>query len=254
MAKSPSERGRLGLINFSHSDPLEAMLDPLFQITRDVPSVLLEEVLSGKLDYAMVSLLSYYSRRSELKILEGPTIHSISRTMSTLLVSNGGGMDGIGDVAVTSHTQTTEFYLGLILHELGISWKPIRCDFTEASDLLGVADYALLIGDEALRSYRPEFRILIDVGKEFSSLAGLPPVYAVTVSKIQGKSDRLADSDDMARLEPRYDDAAVVRTSMRIGVSPEIVRQYYRCIRYSYDQQVRASIGFALDRFNRQFP
>ncbi|MEM0155356.1 MAG: MqnA/MqnD/SBP family protein [Thermoplasmataceae archaeon] len=235
----------IGLINFRHSDPLARSLKS-GSFIRDHPKAILSQVLDGRLDCGMVSLVSYLENNRELGIMETANIHSLSNTLSTLLISNGGGLYNGMKIAVTSHTRTTEFYLERVLEKLGFSYSQMASSKTTAADLLSEADHALIIGDEAIRVFSGTDRILLDVGYEFSRLYSKPPVYAVSVYR----KDRDFPAEDFEVLQdsvrraPESRKVSVSETVEALGVSTGIVEAYYRYIRYDFNRSVRDTIDY----------
>ena len=75
------------------------------------------------------------------------------------------------------------------------SCENVMLSGSECESLLENADYALVIGDDAIRAYSGYANILMDVGLEFSKLYGLEPVYAVsaTRSNIEISETRIKD-------------------------------------------------------------
>ena len=65
---------------------------------------------------------------------------------------------------------------------MGISFELKESRYSDYESLLKDADYALVIGDDAIKAYSGSANILLDVGLEFSKLYGLEPVYAVAAS------------------------------------------------------------------------
>ncbi|WP_075057250.1 hypothetical protein [Thermogymnomonas acidicola] len=169
------------------------------------PGRILERLLDGQARTGMVSLLAYMENRDALRLSRSASIHTAHTTMSTLLLGRGqGGLRKSIEVAVTRYTRTTEFYLSLILRRLNVDFRLYRSDGTEAADLLGEREYALVIGDEALRAYSQGYSIVMDIGSEFSRLYNLAPLYAVTVSSDEAEEEILRQGvrdSDMHRLE-----------------------------------------------------
>ena len=172
----------IGMINFSHSDPLYLAVEDKSHVIRDTPANIFTMLENGKLDAGMISLVTYLENREKFKLLKTANIHSLRTTMSTILVSRGTDLYNGMQIAVTSHTRTTEFYLKCVLDGMKLDYELIHTDKTEASDLLELADSALVIGDEAMSVYATRLKVIMDIGFEFSRLYSLSPVYAVTVS------------------------------------------------------------------------
>lgn len=239
----------IGIINFTHSDPLYSAVRRKDLVVRDSPANILEKVLDGKLEGGMVSLVSLI--RSNLNLSRGANIHSIATTMSTILVSNGKPISKNLEIAVTSHTRTTEFYTEMVLKALGINYKMIHTDYTDADDLLSVSDYALVIGDEALRVYGSSLRILFDTGFEFSRLYHLQPLYAVmgyTGSQEPEGMDAVNEA-----VYPSSDDieTSASNASERLGLRLDLMRRYYSLIRYDYPSQLDRTIEFVMKHIGK---
>jgi predicted solute-binding protein len=235
----------IGIINFSHSDPLARSLEA-GSFIRSHPSDILTRVLDGRLDCGMVSLVSYLRNADKLGIMETANIHSLSSTLSTLLISRNMDLRNDMKISITSHTRTTEFYLDMVLERLGFSYKKIASSCTGATELLSEAEYALVIGDEALRAFSGTDRILLDIGYEISRLYSMPPVYAVTVYR---KDNGLPQGDlellqEGVRVAPESRKASALEAAKRLGIPTGIMEAYYRYIRYDFDKSVRNTIDY----------
>lgn len=217
---------------------------------REHPREIFDHVLDGTIDSGMVSLVSYLEETRRLGIMETANIHSTRNTLSTLLISNGRPLDRHIEIAITAHTRTTEFYLRQVLRAMNVEFKIALSKSTDAADLLSEADYALVIGDEAIRSFAQNHRILLDVGYEFARLYSLPPVYAVTVYR--KNMDFPKDDFDILQngLSAVNDFKKEARelASERLGVPRQIMRAYYDCIRYDFTTSVGNTIKFVSDR------
>lgn len=241
----------IGVINFTHSDPLYAAIERKELVTRESPAKILEMILDGKLEGGMVSLVSLI--RNGLSLSRGANIHSVSTTMSTLLVSEGRGMSDRMSIAVTSHTRTTEFYTEMVLKGMGIDYRLIHSKSTTAEDLLTEADYALVIGDEALKVYSTRLRILFDTGFEFARLYHLQPLYAA-MAYPSGKEEP-ADMDNVNRaVFPSWDTVkdCIGRASDRLALSSEIMRRYYSLVRYDFTPSLTRTVEFVKRQLARQ--
>ncbi|OWP56600.1 MAG: hypothetical protein B2I17_05335 [Thermoplasmatales archaeon B_DKE] len=235
----------IGLINFSHTEPLAMAMDNRTYI-REHPRDLLAHVLDGNLECAMVSLVSYLENRDRLAIMETANIHSRRGTLSTLLVSKGKGIEKDMNIAITAHTRTTSFYLERILSAMGITHRSITRQGTLAADLLSDSDYALVIGDEALEVFNGGYRILMDIGYEFSRIFSMPPLYAVTVYRKdqaypREDHDLLQDGVAQSHL---FRAKAVEKMSTTLHIPRSVMDSYYRCIEYDFNPLVRGTADF----------
>lgn len=235
----------IGLINFSHTEPLSMAIDRRSYV-REHPRDLLNHVLDGTVDCAMVSLVSYLENRESLSMMKTANIHSRRGTLSTLLISRGKGIARDMDIAITAHTRTTSYYLDLILSAMHIPHTDHITHSTEASDLLSGSTYALVIGDEALKVFNGGYRVLMDIGYEFSRIFSMPPVYAVTVYR----KDHEYPAADFSTLQDgvhasmKFKGEAAERISGSLHVSRSVVASYYNCISYDFNQMVGNTVDF----------
>lgn len=235
----------LGLINFTHSDPLFAAYEDKSLVRRDTPKGILASLLNGRLDCGMISLFEYFEHRDILELVESATIHSLKGTMSTLLVSRTGEIKQHMVIAVTEHTRTTAVYLELVLKRMGISYELLVSREREAEALLSEAEYALVIGDEALRVYGTSLKIIWDIGFQFSSLFGLKPLFSVTVRRKGGDcSKEISLLDGAINGSIEHVRESVRENSRRLGLPEAILEAYYRAIRYDFNNGLRSTIEF----------
>lgn len=233
----------IGIIDFSHSDPLYSAIDRKDVIVRESPSRILNMVRDGQLEGGMVSLVSLLE--NNLSMCRGANIHSISTTMSTILVSNGSPISRDMEIAVTSHTRTTEFYTEMVLKGLGINYRLVHTDKTYAEELLNIADYALVIGDEALKVYGTSSRVLFDVGFEFSRLYHLQPVYAALAYR-HGEEEPVDFSSVNKAVNPSREivEKCSQDASERLGLRESLLKRYYSLIKYDYHGHLDKTVEF----------
>lgn len=235
----------LGIINFTHSDPLYKAIEDKSIVVRDTPKKLLEMLLNGSIDCGMISLLEYFRHSDSLEIVESATIHSKNSTMSTLLISKSAAIHEPMKIAVTEHTRTTAFYLEMVLKKLGIEYELLWSDKREASSLLEEAEYALVIGDEALRVFGTKYSIIWDIGSEFSTLFSMMPVFSVTVKKKGHECTREIEQLDRALANCRnFAEECAEFDSEKLGLDKSILRQYFRTIKHDYNSEVRRTVRF----------
>ena len=235
----------LGIINFTHSDPLYQAIEDKSLVVRDTPKKLLEMLLGGKIECAMISLLEYYRHMDSLEIVESATIHSKNTTMSTLLVSKEPGIREPMLIAVTEHTKTTAFYLEMVLKKLGIDYELILSNNRDADSLLDEAEYALVIGDEALKVFRSHYSIIWDVGSQFSSIYSMIPVFSVTVKrKGVDCTEEIKQLDLAIQKYMGLADKCAAEDGEKLGLDPSILRQYFRTIKHDFNSEARRTVGF----------
>lgn len=235
----------IGLINFTHSDPLYSAYPDKSLVKRDTPKRILSSVLNGELDCGMISLFEYFENNEKLDLVKSATIHSRRGTMSTLLVTRNVRISGPMRISVTEHTRTTAVYLELILKKLGIDYTLIWSKERDAEPLLQEAEYALVIGDEALKVYGTNLRIVWDIGFQFSSLFSMMPVFSVTVSGKSRECSREISALDQAIIDaPSYEEECARDDSGKLNLREDLLRQYFRTIRYDFDNEVLKTINF----------
>lgn len=235
----------LGIINFTHSDPLYQAIEDKTLVVRDTPKKLLEMLLNGKIECAMISLLEYFRHSDSLELVESATIHSRNATMSTLLVSGKPGIREPMNIAVTEHTKTTAFYLEMVLKKLGIRYNLIWSVKRDADALLEEAEYALVIGDEALKVLDSRYSIIWDIGSQFSAIYSMMPVFSVTVKRRGTNCTREIQQLDNAILKHgQFKEKCALDDGIKLGLDPSILMQYFRTIRYDFSSEVRRTVRF----------
>lgn len=122
--------------------------------------------------------------------------------------------------------------------------------YSSAKDLLEEEQFALVIGDEALKAYSENYRILIDVGLHYSLLTSYYPVYAVMVSKDKLSEERIRQING-ASLNSRSYLQNAIRDGENAGFSKELLSSYYGCIGYQFDDVIRRSIDYAYMNFKK---
>ena len=235
----------IGLINLSHSDPLYMSFPP-GETVRNSAAVNLKSLLEGRIEIGMVSLVSFLKNMDRLELIESMNIHSRANTVSTLLVSKLNYLKDTLKINVTSLTKTTELYLKLVLDRMGVSYQIKESDYSDADNLLKTADYALIIGDNAMEAYSGNLNILMDIGLEFAKQYNMYPVYAVSAafhgtdvddSMVNYLNGRIVESK-------KYINEAVRLNSIKFKVKEEVMREYYRSIDYSFTDPVMKTIDF----------
>lgn len=242
----------LGIINFTHSDHLYSAYGDKNLVLRETPKNIMRLILEGNLDCGMVSLFEYFENQDRLDLVESATIHAFRATMSTLLVTRKSGIVSPMRIAVTEHTRTTAVYLELVLKKLNIDYSLIWSSSRDADSLLKEAEYALVIGDEALRVYSTDLKIVWDLGYQFNLLFSMMPVFSVTVKgkgKECGKEIEILDraiTDSKDHIQE-----AITADSEKLGLSKEILRRYFNTIGFEFNNEVRRTMDF-LSRYFTQ--
>jgi chorismate dehydratase len=175
---------RIGAVSYLNSKPLVvelARLAPWATIEVDLPSRLADALATGQLDVALVPSIESFSNPDYTVVsdacvaCEGPvrSIKLFSRTPAA----------GIRTLALDEGSRTSVALVKILLHErfhltpdyetLPIGASPEDCR----------TDAVLLIGDRALRPIAGDFRLVWDLGEEWTTWTGLPFVFAMWVAR-----------------------------------------------------------------------
>ncbi len=180
-------RPRLGHIQFINCLPLyygmvknDVLLD--VDLVRANPADLARMLIAGDLDVAPVPAIEYARNAENLVLLPDIAISSDGEVQSILLISKVPAEELSGRTVALTNTSRTSQVLARIL--LAKRWG-VSADFVQMPPdlpaMLRDADAALLIGDEAIRSYwePPADLEVYDLGAEWKAWTGLPFVFAV---------------------------------------------------------------------------
>lgn len=161
--------------------------------------------------------------------------------MSVLLISKkyrelkNGARIGITPVSTTSIN-----LLKVILGEMDKRMEFQSSRFSDGERLLTHNDYALVIGDEAIKSRR-NFHVVMDLGSAWFELTGLPMVFALLCSiGYDGKDiERLSESVQCGYT--RMDE--IVRSAVRkYGIEKDFVTQYFYSLLYTWDEDIERGL------------
>lgn len=239
------------ILSYTHSDPLYNSLSDRINVARGTPRENLENVLDGSVLASVVSLYSYFRNTGDLERINATNIHTLSTTGSTLLVSDGHTIKKSMRISISNETETTKEYLRLVLTSLKIDGKMIESQNTGAEDLLNENEYALVIGDEALKVYKTSFRIIMDVGYEFSRFFHMGPVYAVTVKR-KDSGLKLPDISDFVIPEMKIIDECTGAAARRLSLPEDILRWYYGLMKYDENKWVESAISLMESFFTKE--
>jgi predicted solute-binding protein len=152
-------------------------LQPVFDLRFAVPSRCADELASGEADLGIVPVIEM--ARQKLDYFPDLGISSVGPVRSILLISKVPFRE-IKTLATDSGSRTSVMLARIILGEkFGATPRLISLP-PELATMLGTADAALLIGDAALYVDPATLPFeTLDLGAEWTSLTGLPMVFAV---------------------------------------------------------------------------
>ena len=185
-------RPRVGHIQFLNCLPLYwglvqsgALLD--IELSKDTPDRLNDALVRGDLDIGPISLVEYLRHADELVLLPDIAVGSDGPVMSVNLTSQLPLSELSGHtVALGSTSRTSVLLAQLLLEQRYGAFPTYEVMPPDLTEMMLVADAAVLIGDVALRaSFDAPSRGLTvhDLGAEWKSWTGLPMVFAVWAAR-----------------------------------------------------------------------
>lgn len=196
------ETVRIGCVNFLNTEPLVRGLDALreVELSRAVPSKLIEMLETEAVDVALVSLVDAARSSVPLSILPCGMIGSDGPTLTVRLYSQV-PINQITRVHADTDSHTSVVLCRLLLAEqYGLSPEIIDYDAREQIEIARTTPFEdatgiewpeamLLIGDKVVTGSPPAVRYphQLDLGEAWKELTGLPFVYAVWMCR----SDRV---------------------------------------------------------------
>jgi len=212
---------------FQHSpDP---SLRSVFDVRFALPSVCADELAAGEADIGIVPVIEM--ARQKLNYFRGTGIACHGPVRTILLISKV-PFAHIGTLAADAASRTSVMLARVILAEKYGAEPKLITRPADLAAMLGEADAALIIGDPALH-IDPEtlpFHSL-DLGAEWTSMTGLPMVFAVWAGRKEIVNGPHSERYGQAFLDScRYGlsdmDRLVDMESPVRGVVPELVRKY----------------------------
>lgn len=212
---------------FLHSpDP---QIRSVFDLRFALPSACADQLASGEADIGIVPVIEM--ARQKLDYFRGAGIACHGPVRTILLISKV-PFAQIRTLAADSASRTSVMLARVILAEKYGAEPRLISMPADLAAMLGEADAALIIGDPALH-LDPEtlpFQTL-DLGAEWTSMTGLPMVFAVWAGRkeiVTGpQSDRYAKAFlDSCRYGLSDMDRLVEMEAPVRGVSPDLVRKY----------------------------
>ena len=194
------------------------------KVIHAVPSELARMLEQGEIAAALVSSFEYF-RSPGYTIVPGISISGQDEITSVRAFSRLPWRK-TESVAVDTSSLTSVALLRILLAEQFDSHPAFRHHPPDIDAMLAVADAALLIGDKAMLA-RPDVLDVLDLGKSWRRLTGLPFVYAVWLGKPDKITPQLVDALTTARdwgltqTEP-----IAAEEASRLGCSVAVCRRY----------------------------
>jgi chorismate dehydratase len=194
-------------VSFLNARPLVDGLEdePGIRVVTDVPSRLLDTVVTGKSDIALCPVIDFQLAPVALEIVPAGAIGSDGHTR-TVRVFSRVPMTEVGHVYVDGDSHTSVALLRVVFDEL--YGRNLRLSTFEGDDVNGTddpPDSVLLIGDKVVRN-APDpalFPYQLDLGAAWKDLTGLPFVFACWMARadcsLDGAAEALARRRDINR-------------------------------------------------------
>jgi len=238
---SPAEtrRLRLGCVSFLNARPLIDGLDeaPDLDVRFDVPSRLLDDLISRNVDLALCPVIDYQRSAKSLLIVPVGGIACDGPTLTVRLFSRR-PLHEVDRVHADTDSHSSVALLRVVLQEMyghAPEVEPFPPDrLTRSAD--DWPDAVLLIGDKVVvdQPSRAMYPHQLDLGQAWKELTDLPFVFAVWMAR---RKTHLADLP--ARLERQREHNRqrlgdiVARHAPRLGWPPNLAAHYLgRLLRY----------------------
>jgi chorismate dehydratase len=216
-------------------------------IVYGVPSVLPEMLENDELDVISMPSVGYF-RSTGYEIIPGSAIASNGLVESVKLFIKAPSIEKIRTVALDKDSLTSCVLTKIIL------WKKysLRPEYIVLEDKQKIyneyADAFLVIGDDAMKVREEGFTVL-DLGREWNELVGLPFVYAVWVtksgSKFHGLSKIIIDAKEYGL---KFVDEIADAEAGRLRMEKERCLWYLKeSIKYNLGEQEIRGLKFFYD-------
>ncbi|NLK52351.1 MAG: menaquinone biosynthesis protein [Syntrophomonadaceae bacterium] len=250
-------RPRVGHIQFINCLPLYyglvkkgVLLD--VELTKGTPTELNQYLIRGELDISPISSIEYGRHADELLLMPDLTVSADGEVRSILLLSKVPIEELEGrTIALTNTSATSQALLQILLQER----FGLKCHFfvspPELGSMLLEADAALLIGDPALRAfYQPRQGLYsYDLGTVWKEFTGLPMVFAVWAVRREyvHKHKDLAMEvyhafHQSMQFSLEHLDEVTTNASRWETLDKELLRQYFACLQFTFDEQKKAGL------------
>ncbi len=250
-------RPRLGHIQFLNCLPLyyglvknDVLLD--VDLVKAAPRDLAARLLDNELDIAPIPAIEYARHADELVLLPDIAISSLGEVQSILLLAKRSvhELDG-STVALTDTSRTSQVLVRILLER---RWRVQPAYVEMPADLpmmMREAEAALLIGDDALRTYwePPATLTIYDLGREWTDWTGLPMVYAVWAVRrefaesrpdaVNAVADALSGSLDYCRAH--LDDISAYAARWE-PFPAERFRSYFDALQFRFEPRYREGL------------
>ena len=174
----------IGCVRYLNARPLVDGLDEVdgIRVVSDVPSRLLDGLLTGTTEIALIPIIDYQTSPEPLFIVPVGAIGSDGMTL-TVRVFAKRPIDEIRRVAVDGDSRTSVALLQVVFAGIqGSRIEVVPLAGSDPSNLPDGIDAALLIGDKVVNA-APDLPHQLDLGEAWKELTSLPFVFAAWMAR-----------------------------------------------------------------------
>lgn len=204
-----------------------------YEIVEGTPRRLVEMFERGELIYAPLPAFEILKKDYEPGKF---CIASDGEVYSVIVVSKKKRLDD-SPIAITENSLTSANMMKIIKAQRGLINKLVVVN-GKVDEMLRNFDHVLLIGDEAIRA-RMVYRVLMDLGEEWKELTGLPAVFGVSVSRVDGIDDDILDSLRWGR---EHIDEVVSVASEKFRLPEDFLIKYFEKLIHELGGKERKSL------------
>lgn len=224
--------GKFGFVNnFLPYYKLEK--DGKYEILEGSPRELAEMFERGEICYAPIPTYELIKKRYEPKRF---CVASDGEVYSVIVVSKKKRLDD-SPIAITSQSMTSANMMRIIKREKGLVNDLVVVN-GKLERIFQDFDHALVIGDEAIKA-RMRYRVLMDLGEEWKEITGLPAVFGVAVSKVEGIDEYVIES---LRWGKKHIEEIVRVASEKFRLPEEFLLHYFSSLIHELEKKERRAI------------
>lgn len=199
------------------------------------------ELLGKSIDFAPVPVYYYLLNKEGLRGYDF-CIASTGRVISVVVVSKNHNILDEGNIAVTCHSMTSVNLLKIILKEKGMKNELVTPVASKPDALLNYANYALVIGDEAIKA-RMLYRVVMDLGEEWYKLTGKPMVFGVSAS-LKGYDASQVNELVMNSIDWGWENLGeiVAAAESKFNMPGEFLEEYFKTLSYKLGERERKGL------------
>lgn len=199
------------------------------------------ELLGKSIDFAPIPAYYYLLNKERLRSYDF-CIASTDRVISVLVVSKNSNSLDDRSIAITNHSMTSVNLLKIILKEKGMENKLVTLDNSKPTALLNNCDYALVIGDEAIKA-RMLYRVVMDLGEEWYELTGKPMVFGISTS-LKGFDASATNELVMKSIDWGWEnlEEIVAAAESKFKMPGEFLEEYFKTLSYKMGKKERKGL------------